>query len=131
MRSSRGRALIGRSAASIVPFIKDRNIYVFAAIFIQGVLHYETKQRAYNSLSFKQFLINLFEIPRSQNKINAVFIMNNVRFYKTSEIKECFVNSKYKCFNLPPYSFFLIQLKTCFHNKKISLKEKLLVMRMN
>ncbi|KAF7689915.1 hypothetical protein CDIK_2760 [Cucumispora dikerogammari] len=122
MRSSRGRALIGRQAVSIVPFIRRRNISVCAAINIQGILHYETKQCAYKSLLFKQFLINLFETLRSQNKTNAIFIMDNVRFHKTSEIKEIFVNSKYECFYLPPYSSFLNSIKNMFSKWKKHVK---------
>ncbi|KAF7693656.1 hypothetical protein CDIK_2212 [Cucumispora dikerogammari] len=114
MRLSRDRALIGKQSVSIVPFIRGRNISVCPAKNIQGILHYETKQFAYNLLLFKQFLINLFEILSSQNKTNAIFIMDNVRFHKSNEIKEIFVNSGYECFYLPPYFLFLNSIKNMF-----------------
>ena len=59
MRRSRGWSRVNTEARVTVPFTRSRNISVCAAINANGPIMYEVNASAYNSGSFKEFMINL------------------------------------------------------------------------
>ena len=59
MRRSRGWSRVNTEARVTVPFTRSYKISVCAAINANGPIMYEVNASAYNSGSFKEFMINL------------------------------------------------------------------------
>ncbi|KAG0436621.1 hypothetical protein DMUE_4127 [Dictyocoela muelleri] len=76
------------------------------------------KLSAYNPLSFEFFLIELFDILRAINVENAVFVMDNVSFHKSSLITNLVEYTQHSILYLPPYSPFLNPIENLFSQWK-------------
>ncbi len=113
-----GRSLIGSPAIHKIPAIRARNISICCAIGKGKVLMYETSETAYNSEKYHHFLANLIQNLKQDYKENFIFIMDNVRFHKSDNIKNLITTSGYKYLYLPPYSPFLNQIENMFYKCK-------------
>ena len=122
MRLSRGRSLIGLPAVLQVPAIRSRNISICCGIRRSGLVKYETKISAYNSNSYCEFLSSLFSYLRENGVNSAVLVMDNVRFHKTSEIRNLIAGSEFEYIYLPPYSPFLNPIENMFSKWKEHVK---------
>lgn len=126
MRPSRGRSIIGTPAVLVVPQIRSRNISICCAMNRSGIVYYTSQNRAYNSNSFAIFLNNLIDtlLQHSTNTSSNtyLFIMDNVRFHKTSEVLKTLSNRKISFEFLPPYSPFLNTIENMFSKWKDIVK---------
>ena len=87
MRTARGRSLVGTPAVLTVPALRCRNISVCAAMNRDGPLKYEYKLTPYNSEQYGIFVDSLITALKAQSEHKYIFIMDNVGFHKTENIK--------------------------------------------
>ena len=122
MRTSRGRSAVGTPAVLVVPQIRSRNISVCCAISKNGIVYYKSQDFAFNSQTFGIFLIELIEKLRINNSNNFIFVMDNVRFHKTLEIRNILAEKNIGVQYLPPYSPFLNPIENMFSKWKEIVK---------
>ena len=118
MRSSYGRSFIGTPAIKNIANLRSNNISVCCAMNKLGILHYSSQNRAYNGNTFFNFLNELIGICREKNLINSIFILDNVRFHKVSDVVELVSSSGFRIKFLPPYSPFLNPIENMFSKWK-------------
>ncbi|KAI5151745.1 hypothetical protein ENBRE01_2355 [Enteropsectra breve] len=130
MRLKSGRSLRGTTPIHLVPNIRSRNISVCAAINKDGIVKYSAETRAYNSATFKDFIISLIEQLNQQGCMDGIFIMDNVPFNKVHDIQLCAEQRNFKIQFLPPYSRFSIQLRIYLVNGSKQLEQLIIKMKM-
>jgi hypothetical protein len=84
----------------------------------------KSQDSSFNKVSFKGFLENLINKLTDMNFSCAMLIMDNVAFHKSVECREVIEFSNCNCKFVPPYSSFIILLKTCFQSGKYGKKIK-------
>jgi transposase len=62
--------------------------------------------------------MSLFNSLTSETSEPCVFVMDNVAFHKTAEIRSIFENSMHEIVFLPPYSLFLNPIENIFSKWK-------------
>jgi len=118
-RVSRGRSAVGKPAVSIVPKIRTRNISICCAMSRQGIMEYVVSPVAFNTQTFINFLSLLIGRLRSiYHFSNAIFIMDNVPFHKSNQIKNYISDQELSYDYLPPYSPFLNPIENMFSKWK-------------
>ncbi|KAG0434162.1 hypothetical protein DMUE_5275 [Dictyocoela muelleri] len=122
MRRSSGRSLVGSRATAIVKNIKSININLCAAISKCGIIHHKLSITVYNINSFFVFLTEIITILTEKGITNAVFIMDNVSFYKSEIIKKLINDSGHRYLYLPAYSPFLNPIENLFSQWKDIVK---------
>ncbi|KAF7689126.1 Paired box protein Pax-5, partial [Cucumispora dikerogammari] len=122
MRKGRGRSEVGRRAVSVVQNIRTKNISVCAAMMKTGVVHRKIEPTAYNTMKFEAFLQELTSILNDKGKHDAVFVMDNVPFHKSAEIKTFIEASGHGILYLPPYSPFLNPIENLFSQWKTKVR---------
>lgn len=118
MRTKKGRSLIGTAAVQVVPGLRMRNISVCAAMNRDGVVYYASQTQAFKSISFLEFLKELFVKLEAMGLKNAFVIMDNVPFHKHKIVREDFEQSSHTLLFLPPYSPFLNPIENMFSKWK-------------
>lgn len=117
-RPSRGRAPIGKPAISRVSRIRTRNISICCGMSSQGIEYYIANLRPFKSNTFAYFIYELINIIKAKGYNNALFIMDNVAFHKTIQVKEFIIKSGFNFKYLPPYSPFLNPIENMFSKWK-------------
>ena len=79
---------------------------------------YEVNATAYNSCSFKEFMINLILKIEEMNLGNCIFIMDNATIHRNLGVREVIDASNHRIQYLPPYSPFLNPIEECFSKWK-------------
>ncbi|KAG0437941.1 hypothetical protein DMUE_3400 [Dictyocoela muelleri] len=87
MKRSRKRSLIVTNASTIVQQLKTRNISVCAVQTKNGIIHHSVETKPFNTTSFNVFLLELIEILRCENMNNVIFVMDNVPFHRSINIR--------------------------------------------
>ena len=124
LRLSRGRSRIGTPAIATVSALRTRNISVCCAMSNRGIVLFSSSAGAYNSEKYRNFLIFLMEKLNVSNNEKYVFIMGNVKFHKTIEVKEIFEQYECELLYLPPYSPFLNPIENMFSKWKEYIKRR-------
>lgn len=123
MRTLYGRSKIGSRAIHKVGAIRSHNISVCCAITKNGVFKFSYQNTAYNTESFKNFIVELSEKLEENNLTNVAFIMDNVRFHKVEAIKQFISNKNHRLLYLPPYSPFLNPIENAFSKWKQFIRQ--------
>ena len=118
MRSSRGRAPIGTPATLTVPSIRSRNISICCAMNKNGIITYMSRNGAFNAEHFCAFINQLSFDTKALNLEKSVLIMDNVKFHKTTAVKDVITEKGFNLQYLPPYSPFLNPLENMFSKWK-------------
>ncbi|KAG0437659.1 hypothetical protein DMUE_3560, partial [Dictyocoela muelleri] len=87
-----------------------------------GVIHYGQKTSPYNIQHFRAFNSNLLMVLTEKEIENPIFVMDNVPFHKSNEIKNILDDSTVRLLFLPPYSFFLNPIENLFTQWKDKVK---------
>jgi transposase len=114
MRQHRGRALRGKNAVKVVPYIRSRNISICCAMLKNRAFHYRKQNHPFNIEHFSTFLDELFQKFSEEGMKNMLIIMDNVPFYCSEEIKEKILSASHLWIYLPPYSPFLNPIENMF-----------------
>jgi hypothetical protein len=56
MRCRYGRSMVGKRAVTSVQSVRSRNISVCAAMNVEGLLLFQTRESAFNTLAFSDFM---------------------------------------------------------------------------
>lgn len=118
MRSKYGRALLNDTPQKSTISLRSKNISVACCMSSDGVVYYESQERAYNRECFGQYLEALFIKITELNVTNALFIMDNVPFHKSQVIQNSFLAYGHDVMYLPPYSPFLNPIEEMFSKLK-------------
>ena len=102
MRTTRGRSLVGTPAIMTIPSLHSRNISICCAMNKNGIIHFSSQSKPFNSDSFQIFIGNLLKTLNDKNMNDGVFIMDNVRFHKSKEVQRVITESTYSVLFLPP-----------------------------
>lgn len=124
-----GRSIIGKKACITTPTSRGGNISLCAAISpFHGVVYYKVKLGAFNSTSLCDFFIDMYKSHAILRMYSHTFVMDNVSFHKTSELKDVVLNG---CNNiahqikyLPTYSPQLNPIELCFSKVKSIVKQQ-------
>ena len=122
MRYKKGRSLVNTPAVQIVPGLKSRNISVCCAMTRNGITFFNRQTKAFQSLTFGNFVDDLFIKIKELNIIKAVVVMDNVPFHKHQSIKAKFAQSGHILLFLPPYSPFLNPIENMFAKWKTLIR---------
>jgi hypothetical protein len=87
-----GYSLIGSTPNVVVPNFQTRNISVCAAMTVCGLKEFQISNSAFNTEKFGIFIQSLFNSFTSETSEPCVFVMDNVAFHKTAEIRSIFEN---------------------------------------
>ena len=74
---------------------------------VEGIVEYQIQAFAFNVESFISFLRSFIQKLQSNNINNTIFIMDNVPFHKSQQVKNFILERGYHYDYLPPYSPFL------------------------
>ncbi|KII62697.1 hypothetical protein RF11_12414 [Thelohanellus kitauei] len=96
-----GRSQRGERARIVVANSRGRNISVRAAMNISGLVNYRIIEVSFNKNEFCQFLRECFQKLSNTPKI---FVMDNVRFHHSIEVREVVESQGHRIVFLPPYS---------------------------
>ena len=118
LRTSRGRSLIGSPALAIVPSIRSRNISICCGMNRNGIIYYKTSTRAFNGEVFIEFIRELKIKLQEAGVINAILIMDNVRFHRMTDVQNSIIEQDLNFLYLPPYSPFLNPIENMFSKWK-------------
>jgi hypothetical protein len=118
MRSKGGRSLKGDRANQIVQKLRTRNISVCCAMSKMGTVHYKQQNFPFNAITFKEYLVELFEKFAQKGINEAILVMDNVRFYKVAEIKRMVEEAGHEIKLLPRYSPCLNPIENLFSQWK-------------
>jgi transposase len=118
MRSRYGRSTRGRIASMVVPALRTRNFSCCSAMSKDGMLHYRVETRPFNTGRMIAFLEELCQQLESIGKRECVFILDNVAFHRSSQVREFIEGAQHTIMFLPPYSPFLNPIENCFSKWK-------------
>uniref|UniRef100_A0A914WNX6 Tc1-like transposase DDE domain-containing protein n=2 Tax=Plectus sambesii TaxID=2011161 RepID=A0A914WNX6_9BILA len=124
MRARQGRSLRGTRAMQVAPGLQSRNISVCCAMNSQQVLHYLAKTRAFNREFSCTFLEGLFPMLAVQGVTNAVFVMDNVPFYKGNKYALLSKATAIAHSTFHPTPHFSTRLRTCSRNGRSTCAAK-------
>ena len=85
---------------------------------VEGIVEYQTQAFAFNVESFISFLRSFIQKLQSNNINNAIFIMDNVPFHKSQQIKNFILERGYQYNYLSSYSPFLNPIENLFSKWK-------------
>ncbi|KAI5151513.1 hypothetical protein ENBRE01_2188 [Enteropsectra breve] len=114
MRTRGGRALRGRRANHTVSALRTRNISVCCAMSKHGITKYTSRVTAYNTTAFLEFVQELTLQLNNDGISNAIIIMDNVPFHRSTVISTAIEAAGYRALYLPPYSPFLNPIENMF-----------------
>lgn len=117
-----GRSFVGTSPRKKVRAIRSRNISVCAAISKYNLLKFDLNPVAYNSETFKTFILNLIEGLRIQGTTNGMFIMDNASIHKRNDIRVILAENGFELIFLPPYTPQLNPIEEIFNMWKHNIK---------
>lgn len=125
---NKGRSKKGTQAILKAPLSKAPNISVCMAICKeQGIVHYETKNEAFDGQSFYEFLKNLIQVCKDKNFKNIVFVMDNCKIHKKDEFncEDLCIKNNIELWFLPPYSPELNPIENVFSMVKSNIRKLL------
>ncbi|KII72694.1 hypothetical protein RF11_15203 [Thelohanellus kitauei] len=96
-----GRSQRGERARIVVANSRGRNITVCAAMNISGLVNYRIIVASFNKNEFCQFLRECFQKLSNTPKI---FVMDNVRFHHSIEVRDVVESQRHRIVFFPPYS---------------------------
>jgi transposase len=123
MRSRYGRSIVGTPAIQVVPSVRTKNFSVCCAITNQKMLQYKIQSTAFNNVTFKTFLEELWEVIQRESIMRPVFVMDNVRFHKSVVTQTLLQNNNQEFLYLAPYSPILNPIENCFSKWKQFAKQ--------
>ena len=124
MRCAHGRARIGQTPRKTVAAIKSRNISVSAAMGFNGVVLHKAQNVAFNSNNYCNFLTELCDKLLRDGIQNAIFVLDNVAFHKTTSVQELIISRGHTAVFLPPYSPQLNPIEEVFSKWKNLVRQK-------
>ena len=119
MDSQYGRALDGQRVKAPKPFNVGINFSIIGAISLMGILAIMYIESAVNANVFSAFVKKLL---LSKLKPGQFVIFDNVKFHKSTEIKNLIERSGAKVVFLPPYSPDLSPIEKMWSKIKEALK---------
>lgn len=117
-RRKKGRSLLGTSPIRVVRQIRSRNLSVCSAVTNGGMLDYKLMFKAFNTISYAEFIRALIENLERNRCTGFSFIMDNVAFHSSSIIRSLIEEAGHFCVYLPPYSPFLNPIEEVFSKWK-------------
>ena len=121
-RINYGYAIRGLRANKTVRSIRSRNYSVCSAMNCEGLHLFKIQDRPYNSESYSEFIRMLIEKLENDGVRGAYFVMDNVAFHKTEQIRNLIRMSGHEIIFLPPYSPFLNPIEEVFNQWKWWIK---------
>ncbi|KII74695.1 hypothetical protein RF11_11393 [Thelohanellus kitauei] len=119
IRRRYGRSQRGERAHIVVSNSRGRNISVCAAMNISGLVNYRSIVASFNKNEFCQFLRECFQKLSNTPKI---FVMDNVRFHHSIEVREVVESQGHRIVFIPPYSPQLNPIELLFSKWKNIIK---------
>ncbi|KAI5152594.1 hypothetical protein ENBRE01_2945 [Enteropsectra breve] len=74
-----------------------------------GITKYTSRITAYNTAAFLEFVQEFTPLLHNDDTSNAIIIMDNVHFHRSTVISTAIEAAEYRALYLPPYSPFLIR----------------------
>ncbi|KAF7702719.1 hypothetical protein CDIK_0439 [Cucumispora dikerogammari] len=118
MQSNKGRSLVGTRATTIVPELKSKNISCCCAMSKNGIFFFEAKEVPYNTTRFIYFLTRPIQNLQDSNVLNAVLVLDNVSFHKSTEAQTLIENAGCRILYFPTYFPFLNSIENFFFKWK-------------
>jgi len=118
-----GRSLVNTPAVIVLPALKSRNISVCCAMIRNGIKYFNSQTKSFKTLTFSNFIDDLFTKINELNISKAVVLMDNVLFHKHHMIKTKFEQSNHVLLFLPSYSPFLNPIENMFARWKLLIRE--------
>ena len=118
LRVNRSRSKIGTPATQTVASIRSRNISICCAMSRNGILAHSSRNGAFNTEAFLQFLEEI-KIKIDEKEIeNPIIFMENVAFHKSRQVHEFAEANNIQIKYIPPYSPFLKPIENMFSKWK-------------
>ena len=118
MRSKYGRCLRGTNPHVNIRALKSRNISVCAALSKSELLYFKINTNAFRSITFSEYLKELFIIIRDKQMERITFVMDNASIHKTREVTNLILENEFNIMFLPAYSPFLNPIENLFSKWK-------------
>ncbi|KAF7693703.1 hypothetical protein CDIK_2164 [Cucumispora dikerogammari] len=117
MRIRKNRSLVGTRAVYNVSAPRSRIISVYCSMNKNKIFKYLSQTKTYNTESFTNYILFLIDKMTTLSILKAVFVMNNVPFYKCTPIKQTIGSADHYVIYLLFYSPFLNLIRIYFLNR--------------
>ena len=117
-----GYSPVGTPATLIVPTVRGINQSLMCAISTAGLISWSLKGGAYNTQTFKEFIVEKL-VPYFRANPEKILVMDNVQFHKTVTVQELLRDNNIRYMYLPPYSPQLNPIEEFFSMIKARYKQ--------
>lgn len=128
IRRRYGRSRRGERVNLVVANSRGRNISVCSSMSMDGMIHYRAILSAYNTW---EFIIFLEEICQRLDRTPKIFIMDNVRFHHSAEVRETVEALGHRIHFLPAYSPQLNPIELLFSKWKNIIRSNVTIFDTN
>lgn len=104
MRSKYGWAPVNESPVRTAPGVRSKNFSVCCCMNKYGNIFYKMQEVPYNGESFQRYIRELLVFVNNLNITNCTFILDNVSFHKSQEVKDIIIAAGHTFKYLPPYT---------------------------